>query len=349
MKSKNLIGLAAFVLMLTGVVLGQGAAAKTGSPKLAIKSTEHNVGEVKRGAPAVFSYVFKNEGTADLEITRVAPTCGCTASDYTKVVAPGQEGKITLSVGTEGYTGAVSKNAEVYTNDPLKPQFTLVINFIVLSDMTPNGRIVGPFIVGPSNLWTGRSPRGLSANGLVTITNNTVEPIKITKMTPGGEAFSVKMQTLEEGKRYSLEVLSSPTLPAGNHSQTVRLATDSKQMPELTVDLQVIVVPAVTVNPATLVFENVPVSDPEGDVTYLSKFVWVKLGRGNGLEVKSITSDLPFLKIKNESSDPTGQTIVLRVGFGEKPPKGTHTGKIKIETNNSDVKEVEVPIKVVAK
>lgn len=349
MKTKNLIGLAIAVLMLTGIAFGQNTNTSAGAPKLVIKSTEHNLGEVKKGTSATYSYVFKNEGTADLVITRVAPTCGCTASDFTKVVPPGQEGKITLSVGTEGYTGPVSKNAEVYTNDPQKPQFTLVINFIVPNDMTPQGKIVGPFIVGPTNQWSARSPRGLSANGLITVYNNTAEPIKITQMTPGGEAFSVKLQTLEEGKRYALEVLSSPTLPTGNHTQTVRLATDSKQMPELTVDLQVIIAPAVTVNPANLVFENVPVSDPEADVTYLSKFVWVKLGRGNGLEVKSITSSLPFLKINNESTDPTGQTIVLRVGFSGKPTVGTHTGKIKIETNNPDVKEVEVPIKIVAK
>lgn len=252
-------------------------------------------------------------------------------------------------MATDAYTGPVTKSAEVYTNDPQKEQFTLTASMVVLSDMTPNGKVVGPFIVGPNNQLSMRSPRGMSSNGLITVTNNTAEPIKITKMTPGGEAFNVKLQTLEEGKRYALEVLSSPTLAAGNHSQTVKLTTDSKQMPELTVDLQVAVAPAVTVNPATLVFENVPVSDPESDITYLSKFVWVKLARGNGLEAKTITSDLPFLKIKNESSDPNSQTILLRVGFSEKPPKGVHTGKIKIETNNSDVKEVEVPIKIVAK
>ncbi|MDX2043570.1 MAG: hypothetical protein SF097_20300 [Acidobacteriota bacterium] len=246
----------------------------------------------------------------------------------------------------------MSKTAEVYTNDPQKEQFTLTVSMVVLSDMTPQGKIVGPFVVGPNNQWSARSPRGMSTNGLISISNNTAEAIKITQMNPGGEAFNVKLQTLEEGKRYALEFLSSPTLPAGSHVQTVKLATDSKQMPELTVDLQIVVVPAVSVNPANLVFENVPVSDPEGDVTYLSKFVWVKLARGNGLEVKSITSDLPFLKIKNESSNdsnPTTQTIVLRVGFNEKPPVGTHSGKIKIETNNADVKVIEVPIKIVAK
>lgn len=347
MKTKNSIGLAIMLLMLTGIAFGQTGPA-AGTPKLVIKSTEHNLGEVKKGTPAAYSYVFKNEGTADLEIKRVAPTCGCTATDFTKIIPPGKEGKITLSVGTDAYNGAVSKNAEVYTNDPQKEQFTLVISFVVLSDMTPNGKIVGPFIVGPSNQWSTHTAQGFAANGLVTVTNNTAQPIKITKMIPGGEAIYVKLVTNEEGKRYSLEVLSAAGLPVGNHVQTVKLLTDSKEMPELAVDLQVVVFPAVTVNPTNLVFDRVAVSQPDADVTYLSKFVWLKMGRGDGLEIKSMTSDLPFIKAKVESTNGNGQTIVLRIGFSEKPSVGTHKGKLRIETNNSAAKEVEIPITVTA-
>ncbi|HMY71793.1 MAG TPA: hypothetical protein PLQ88_08150, partial [Blastocatellia bacterium] len=87
----------------------------------------------------------------------------------------------------------------------------------------------------------------------------------------------------------------------------------------------------------------------EADVTYMSKFVWLRLGRGNGLDVTSMTSDLPFIAIKVESNDPSGQSVILRVGFKSKPAVGTHSGKLKIETNNTDVKFIELPITVTAK
>lgn len=224
-----------------------------------------------------------------------------------------------------------------------------MLSMIVLSDMTPKGKIVGPFLVGPNNQWSAHTAYGFGVNGLVTITNSTEQPIKVTQMVPGGEAFTVKMQTLEEGKRYSLEFFSSTKLPVGNHAQAVKLMTDSKEMPELTVDLQVVVFPAVTINPTNLVFDKVAVSEPDADVTYLSKFVWLKLGRGDGLEIKSMTSDLPFIKAKIESVNGNGQAVVLRIGFSEKPPVGTHKGKLKIVTNNQFVKELEVPITVTAK
>ncbi len=216
-------------------------------------------------------------------------------------------------------------------------------------DMTPKGKIVGPFIVGPTDQWSSRVPRGMTASGLIVVSNNTEQPVKITKMTPGGEAFQVNLQTLEEGKRYSINFNSSESLPVGSHKQTVRLTTDSKEASELTLELEAIVFPAVTVNPTNLVFDNVMVSDAEFDVTYLSKFVWLRLGRGDGLDMKSMTSDLPFIKIKVESIDQNGRAVVLRVGFSEKPAVGNHSGKLKLETNNSDVKMIELPITVIAK
>jgi hypothetical protein len=135
-------------------------------------------------------------------------------------------------------------------------------------------------------------------------------------------------------------------LTIGGHVQTVKLATDSKETPEIELRLEAIVIPAVTVSPSSLVFESVPVSDPEMEISLVSKFLWIRLGRGGGLEIKSISSDLPFVKVKEEVMDGNASSITLRVGFSEKPPKGTHRGVIRIETNNADVKTLEVPILV---
>lgn len=223
-----------------------------------------------------------------------------------------------------------------------------MLSMVVTTDETPQGKIVGPFVVGPTDQWSARVPRGMSANGLIIISNKSGQPVRIAKVTPGGEAFTVALQTLQEGARYTVNFTSAPGLPLGNHRQLVKLTTDSAEQPELTLTLEVNVFPALTFSPASLTFERVPVSDPESDITFLSKFVWLRLGRGAGLEVKAMTSDLPFIKAQVESTGADGQSIVVRVGFNAKPAKGTHTGKLKIETNNTDVKVLEVPITVTA-
>ncbi len=71
MKFKSLPGvivIAVFALTLTAAAFGQNA------PKIAIKQTEHNFGEVNRGAALQHTFVLKNEGKADLEIRNVAPS-----------------------------------------------------------------------------------------------------------------------------------------------------------------------------------------------------------------------------------------------------------------------------------
>lgn len=72
MKLKHTLSLFAIWLALTAVAFGQTATPN--APKIVIKKTDHNVGEIKKGGNATYSFVFKNEGTADLEIKRVAPT-----------------------------------------------------------------------------------------------------------------------------------------------------------------------------------------------------------------------------------------------------------------------------------
>jgi hypothetical protein len=343
MKLKAFLGVLSILSVFAVIAHSQSV---EGIPKIVINKTEHNFGEVKKGDQATYSFVFKNEGSAELLIKNVAPTCGCTASEFTKSVPPGQEGKITLSINTSSFNGAVTKSAEVTTNDPQRERFSLVMSLVIASDSAPQGRQIGPFIIGPSNQSILRVAQGMSVNGLITITNVAANSIRITNVNPQGESFSVNLTTLVEGRRYALNFGSTANLPLGSHKQTVKLATDSKEMPELEIHLEAIVIRAVSVNPSSLTFENVPLSDPEAEIPVVSKLLWLRLERGVGLEIKEVSSDLPFVKVKKESTLGAGQMILLRVGFSEKPPKGTHLGKIKIETNHPHAKVIEVPITI---
>ncbi len=131
MKSKTtLIFIALFVVMVFSVAAKEKPLNQpTGSaPKLVIASLEHNFGSVKAGTPLTFTFKVKNEGDADLEIKSVSPSCGCTSSEFDKVITSGKQGGITLEVkNTTGYKGDVVKNATVTTNDPNQPSFTLVL------------------------------------------------------------------------------------------------------------------------------------------------------------------------------------------------------------------------------
>ncbi|MBI3423007.1 MAG: DUF1573 domain-containing protein [Acidobacteria bacterium] len=112
------------------------------APKLTIKELQHNLGDIKKGTLAEYGFTFKNEGNAELVISNVQPGCGCTTSDFTKSVLPGKEGKVTLAVHTDGFMGAITKSAQVFTNDPGSSQFVLALSMNVIEPPTDGPKLV---------------------------------------------------------------------------------------------------------------------------------------------------------------------------------------------------------------
>ena len=128
MKSRTAVVVVSVFMVLAFSVSARVKAFHAGPPKLAIASLEHSFGSVKPGQPLTYTFKIKNNGQADLEIKSVSPSCGCTTSNFDKVITPGKEGGITLAVEkTEGYKGEVVKTATVVTNDPDQQQFVLTL------------------------------------------------------------------------------------------------------------------------------------------------------------------------------------------------------------------------------
>lgn len=116
------------LLIVASAALAFGKPPAEAAPQLVIASMEHSFGTVKPGTPLTYSFVIKNKGKANLEIKNVAPSCGCTTSNYDKVIAPGKEGKVTLAIEkTDSYKGDITKTATVYTNDPAHANFQLTL------------------------------------------------------------------------------------------------------------------------------------------------------------------------------------------------------------------------------
>jgi uncharacterized protein DUF1573 len=126
MKSRMLLVVLALLVSFAFSASAQDSA--VGSPQLVTASLEHQFGAVKPGTPLTYTFQIKNEGKATLEIKNVAPSCGCTTSNYDKTIAPGKTGGITLAVEkTDGYKGDITKSATVTTNDPDHQTFILTL------------------------------------------------------------------------------------------------------------------------------------------------------------------------------------------------------------------------------
>lgn len=119
----------ASILALTATAFGQDKAKD--APKLVVDNAKFEFGKVNEGEEISHVFKIKNEGTAELIITNVSPACGCTASDFTKTLAPGAEGTITLSVKTAGMNGWTERYADVISNDASQPNLKLWVKMDV--------------------------------------------------------------------------------------------------------------------------------------------------------------------------------------------------------------------------
>jgi hypothetical protein len=88
---------------------------------VAFKSDSYDFGTIPEGPAAEHVFMFTNTGKEPIVIERVQPSCGCTAPDWTKEpVAPGKQGIVTSTYGTQGRPGHLEKNMTVFTNAGVK-------------------------------------------------------------------------------------------------------------------------------------------------------------------------------------------------------------------------------------
>lgn len=106
-------------------------------PVFEFRETLHDFGTVIEGEKVMYSFVFKNTGGADLIISSVAASCGCTATKFTKEpIPPGKEGIITVTFDSTKRRGFQNKAVTVSANtQPNKTVLRIKAKVISPSDL----------------------------------------------------------------------------------------------------------------------------------------------------------------------------------------------------------------------
>ncbi len=85
--------------------------------KISFKENEHDFGEIVAGETITHAFKFTNTGSADLIISNVLTSCGCTVSEFPKEnIKPGESGVIKLTFDSRGREGYQNKIATIETN-----------------------------------------------------------------------------------------------------------------------------------------------------------------------------------------------------------------------------------------
>jgi hypothetical protein len=130
------LALVSLLALSCNFALAQDSTNGAKGPKIQFKETSYDFGTAAQNTAVKHLFKFKNVGTDTLKITQVRTSCGCTAAESSKIIAPQKDGQIEVTYNTGANLGKVSKTVYVFSNDAVSPQRSVSIQGVVEAKKT---------------------------------------------------------------------------------------------------------------------------------------------------------------------------------------------------------------------
>jgi hypothetical protein len=314
------------------------------APRLTLTEPIKDFGTVPKGEKLDWSFEVKNTGTADLEILAAKPTCGCTVADFTKLIKPGQTGKVNAHVDTTNFAGPISKSVQLDTNDPAAATAQVTIT-----------AIVKPFVEAhPAGFVRFNMLQGDAEKQSILLYSEETEPFEIVKVespqpwikveTMKAEGEDARPKMGREGQnQYRVDItVGGDEARIGPLAEKVHIVTNSKHQPDYYVSVSGVLRPPYRVEPTGINFGEVAPSDTAATRTVTLRsnnlktpesFVVTKAESG----IAGVTAEVKPTANKGEYE------VTLQVAKNAKP--GVIDGNVLIHTSDHVNPLVTIPVK----
>src|SRR5262245_1558406 len=124
------------------LVLPSLASAQMASPRIVVQDRAYDAGTIDAGTVIRHTFTLQNGGNADLHL-EVQPGCACTVVHFDETIAPGASGTITARLDTINYTGRITKEIRVKSDDRANGSIGLRLQADVVPALTvtPSARV----------------------------------------------------------------------------------------------------------------------------------------------------------------------------------------------------------------
>lgn len=307
-----------------------GRAPGATQPRVEFAALSYNFGRVKQGEVVRHDFVFKNTGTAVLEITSVKPSCGCTtAADWDRRVAPGRTGVIPLQFTSAGFSGPMSKTATVTSNDPRQPIIELEFKAAVWTPFTLTPAIAVFAVSGEADA---------SETKVVRIVSHQEEPVTLSAVESGSPLFRTELTTVIPGREFRLRITSVPPYPAASGSAPITVKTSSAEAPTLKVLAQWVVQRPVVIQPERLLLPAGPLP------AAMSQVITVRTNGSHWLVLSEASVNVPGAEVRTEEVPGTKLfrvTVKFPAGF-QLPPEDRI--EVSVKSNHPEFADIRVPV-----
>jgi hypothetical protein len=216
------MGWVAAVLLAVGAHVAPAGA----GPRAAFDEHAWSFGSVERGTKVDHVFGVRNVGDALLRIEQVKSSCGCTVAVVSgNEIAPGDEGRIAVTLDTARMAGPVTKVVTAYTNDPETPAVGLAMHGEVLTDL----------VLTPTPLYLGKLRHGEEVTRTVVIAPGRPDAsYEVISAEQGSPALHTRLEPRTDGPGQRLVVVLAGTVPIGRFNDQITLRTTSPREPVIT-------------------------------------------------------------------------------------------------------------------
>jgi hypothetical protein len=291
-----------------------------------------NFGTAMSGDLVTHEFVFTNTGDATLVISGVYPTCGCTTvNDWTREVAPGQTGRISLQLDSTRFAGLVTKTIIVMSNDQAHHNLVLSFRGMVKKpiELTPPMIILKPAIDGD-----------LGDAGIVKIKNNLFEPITLENPVCDNPAFTAELKAIVAGREFQLTVRMMKAIGGAMLQGNITMQTGSTRSPSVLVPVLIIPQAQITLEPPVITLSS-------GSLPMATNLTVALSNQGRHLlAIADAKIDVPNVSVKiNETQAGREFTVTLFLQAGFRLPRDRET-TLTITTKNSEIPVITVPLRI---
>jgi hypothetical protein len=225
----------------------EGPKGQTEGPKLALSPTKWDFGAVWFPENPTFTLTVRNDGQAELKLTKITTNCGCTHVQPTSaVVAPGKSVDLKIDYNTKGKQDLVHSSVVIESNDPAHPKLEFPISGIVK-------RAVRRDPLAGINIRTLETKPGLTST--VKLENATDDPMQLKLVSCSIPWLDVKIDEQTPGRVFQVTARTAKPLHAGvTHGELV-FSTGLQREPEYTVEAMVQIVGLVDPVPRLVMLE----------------------------------------------------------------------------------------------
>lgn len=331
---------------------GQASAAAVGSatpaPQIFCEQPEYDFGQISSATTVFHDYKICNRGNAELIITDVRASCGCTAvplKEENRNIKPGDCILQRAEFDPRRFRssrGVLTKTITVNSNDPMTPSLTLKFS----------AQIVDPVLIEPDYQNFGEVLVGSAEERYFVVRAASEAKFEVTRIDTQNPAFVAELVPPEqpggessEGKPQEQRIrvtLKNPT-DRGPLFTTMMVYTNLPQVPTLEARLHATVSGVVQFDPRRFYLTMEPGREELREIR-----VRGRVAEGSTFEVKSAACNVDYCSVEMKGPEEGGAVLLmLKVAVpADTPPGTTRSGNLVIQTNVPGEEQAELPVTI---